>query len=107
MQPDDAYWQRPAEPVSGSAPAEPASQDGHSDAAPPTYQGPPPTAPPPWQWRPVRVVQPAPPRRLPEQDHAGIDTAEDRARTFTTQLALAASIIMIIMICVVCGRSIP
>ena len=69
------------------------------------YTGPPSSTPPPSGWRPARMVQPAPPRELPPQDHAGIDADEARARTLTLGLALVAGAIIVIVLCALCGRA--
>jgi hypothetical protein len=50
-------------------------------------------------------VQPAPPRQLPAQDHAGIDADEVRARTLTLGFALIAGAIIVIVMCALCGRA--
>lgn len=65
-----------------------------------SYQGPPPTTPPPPGWKPQVVVRPAPPRRLPAQDHAALDAAERAARRFTWVLAAIAGVIMLVVLCV-------
>jgi hypothetical protein len=125
---DDAYWRRPTDGASfadgGSAGGN--SVDGNSadgDSAlrghgsvpgpaassPPLislrYQGPPLSNPPPAGWRPTRIVEPAPPRRLPEQNHAGMDEQEARARTLSLGLAIVASAVLVIILCAVCGRT--
>jgi hypothetical protein len=69
------------------------------------YHGPPMSAPPPAGWRPPHVVEPAPPRRLPEQDHAAIDEQEARARTLSLGFAIVAGAVMVIVLCAVCGRT--
>ncbi|MDT5025374.1 MAG: hypothetical protein QOE61_1800 [Micromonosporaceae bacterium] len=121
VQPDDAYWRRPAE---DSSPADltrdPPPENTRPEDSPwagpgPTgqravlpglvYQGPPPTTPPPAGWRPPHVVEPAPPRRLPEQDHSAIDDQESRARTLTVGLAIVASAVVLIVLCALCGRA--
>ncbi|MCD0443681.1 hypothetical protein LO763_08600 [Glycomyces sp. A-F 0318] len=58
------------------------------------YQGPPASVPPPPGWRVEAVALPGEPRRLPAQDHAAIDAAEQRARLVTHWLALAAVALM-------------
>jgi hypothetical protein len=68
------------------------------------YQGPPATTAPPAEWRPPHVIQPAPPRRLPEQDHAAIDEDEARARTMTRGLAMVAGALLLVVLCSLCGR---
>jgi hypothetical protein len=49
------------------------------------------------------VVQPGPPRRLPPQDHAGLDTAERVARRFTWAVAAVAGVIALVVVCVLGG----
>ena len=85
---DDGQWRQP----SGSAP-------------PPGYQGPPSSNAPPADWRPPQVYQPAPPRRLPDQDHAAIDDDEARARTLTRGLAMVAGALLLVVLCSLCGRT--
>lgn len=68
------------------------------------YAGPPPTVVPPRGWRPPAVVAPHSPRELPYQDYDAIDAAEGRARTRTYGVGLVAGAIILIMLCVVCGR---
>lgn len=46
------------------------------------------------------VIRPAPPRRLPAQDHAALDAAERAARRFTWVLAASAGMIMLVVLCV-------
>ena len=88
---DDGQWQQqpnaqpPANPYQG-------------------YLGPPPTTAPPSGWQPPHVVQPAPPRRLPEQDHPAIDEDEARARTMTRGLAMVAGALLLVVLCSLCGR---
>jgi hypothetical protein len=69
------------------------------------YQGPPVWSAPPTDWRPTHVVEPALPRRLPEQNHAAIDDQEAKARTLSLGLAIVASAIMVIVLCAMCGRN--
>ncbi len=118
MQPDDdAYWRRPVTGT-GSSDGEAADHKtasdhgtarGSTDGPPPVinlhYQGPPPSNPPPAGWRPARVVQPAPPRRLPEQNHAAMDDQEARARTLSLGLAIVAGSVLVIILCAICGRT--
>jgi hypothetical protein len=102
VQPDDAYWRRPAD---GADPAaEP--QFPPADVRPrPFYQGPPTTTPPPTGWRPPHVVEPAPPRRLPAQDHDRIDAQEAQARTLSLGVAIVVGAVLVIVLCAVCGRT--
>jgi hypothetical protein len=110
VQPDDAYWRRPAENDFAADPARPPLPFGPPlpdlpDGPKLIYNGPPVSAPPPADWRPQHVVEPTPPRRLPEQDHAAIDEREARARTVTIGLSIVAGAVMLIILCAVCGRS--
>jgi hypothetical protein len=49
-------------------------------------------------------VQPAPPRRLPAQNHGAIDDDEAKARTLTRGLGLLVGAILLILLCALCGR---
>jgi hypothetical protein len=69
------------------------------------YQGPPPMTPPPAGWRPPYVVQPLPPRDLPQQDHTAIDAEEARARSLTQGIAMIAGAVLLIVLCALCGRA--
>jgi hypothetical protein len=60
--------------------------------------------PPPARWHPPHHTEPAPPRRLPTQDHDRIDTEEAQARTLTHGIALVAAAAMIVLTCLLCGR---
>lgn len=64
------------------------------------YPGPPPSTPPPPGWRPALVVRPAPPRRLPAQDHAALDAAERAARRLTWAVAASAGVLAVLVACV-------
>jgi hypothetical protein len=56
-------------------------------------------------WRPPVVVQAPPPRALPSQDPARLDAAEQQARTLTYGIAMVAGAIMIVLMLVLCARS--
>jgi hypothetical protein len=71
----------------------------------PPYQPPPPTLAPPTGWRTPRVVEPAAPRQLPVQDHAAIDAAEEQARAVTRLLGVAAGLVLVVIGCLLCGRT--
>ncbi|MET7822305.1 hypothetical protein [Micromonospora zamorensis] len=118
--PDD-YWRRPgtgADAVPNHPPATPPSgptnppQRGHADPAPsvPTgpppsgYAGPPPSVPPPSGWRPPVHLQPAPPRRLPPQDMADLDAAEQRSQRVTYGFGAAAAVVLVVLFCLLCSR---
>jgi hypothetical protein len=58
------------------------------------YDGPPVNVPPPPGWRVEAVALPGEPRRLPPQDHAAIDAAEQRARLVTHWITLLAVALM-------------
>lgn len=70
----------------------------------PAYEGPPKTAPPPTGWSVPHVVESAPPRRLPPQDHAAIDDAEARARVFTLGMGAVAGALILIALCALAGH---
>jgi len=70
------------------------------------YHGPPPTTPPPSDWRPPHIVEPAPPRRLPAQDHIRIDDEEARARILTRGIGIVVGAILIVVLCALCGREV-
>lgn len=65
-----------------------------SDGSDQGYEGPPVNVPPPPGWRVEAVALPGEPRRVPAQDHAAIDAAEQRARLLTHWLALVAVALM-------------
>lgn len=50
------------------------------------------------------MVAPHPPRELPWQDLEKVEAAEREARTVTYGIGLVAGAIMLIMLCVLCGR---
>ncbi len=68
------------------------------------YTPPPPTVPPPAGWQPPRLLTPAAPRELPDQDHAAIDRAEERARAVTAVVGIIATAVVIALLLVLCGR---
>jgi hypothetical protein len=94
VQPDDQYWRGQAD-TPASTPAQ---------RPDPEYAGPPTMTPPPPAWQPQRIVEPAPPRRLPPQDHAAIDADEARARTLTYGVGILAGAVLVILLCALCGR---
>jgi hypothetical protein len=49
--------------------------------------------------------EPAPPRDLPPQDHAELDTAEKSARTITYGIGMVAGAVLLIVICALCSRA--
>jgi hypothetical protein len=55
-------------------------------------------------WRPIHVVETAPPRALPEQDHAAIDAAEHAARTVTLAIGAASLVILTVLFAILCGQ---
>jgi hypothetical protein len=99
----DLAWRRPPAgsgaptPGSAAAPSEPTT-------APP-YTGPPRGTPPPPDWRPRLLVQPQPPRPLPPQDLAALDAQEREARTITYGIGLVAGAVLLIVLLVLCGRT--
>ena len=71
----------------------------------PAYQPPPPTVAPSAGWRTPRVLEPAAPRQLPVQNHAAIDLDEERARALTRVLGVAAGLVLVVIGCLLCGRT--
>ena len=45
-----------------------------------------------------------PPRALPEQDHAAIDAAEQRAHRVTVTVGAVAAIVLALLFAVLCGQ---
>ncbi|MFJ1538074.1 hypothetical protein ACIODS_05975 [Micromonospora chalcea] len=68
------------------------------------YAGPPPSTPPPPGWRPPVHVQPAPPRRLPPQDMAAMDQAEQRAQRLTYGVGAVVAVVLVLLTCLLCSR---
>lgn len=68
------------------------------------YAGPPANVPPPPGWRPPLYVQPAPPRRLPPQDMAAMDHAEQQAQRVTYGLGGLAAVVLVVLVCLLCSR---
>ncbi|MFB9237186.1 hypothetical protein ACFFWC_16750 [Plantactinospora siamensis] len=62
------------------------------------------STPPPPGWRPPVHVEAAPPRPLPPQDAAALDAEERGARTITTGVALVATAILVVVVCLLCSR---
>jgi hypothetical protein len=58
------------------------------------YDGPPVNVPPPPGWRVEAVALPSAPRVLPQQDHAAINAAEQRARLVTHWITLVSVALM-------------
>jgi len=94
---DDDFWRRPAPGAEGQpVPAtEPVS-------AP--YTGAPRSTPPPHGWRPPLVIQPAPPRKLPEQDLERLDREEQAATILTKGIGMFAGAVIIALLLIFCGR---
>ena len=69
-----------------------------------SYPGPPMSVPPPPDWRPPTVVQPAPPRRLPAQDHAALDAAERAAGRVTLAVSGVAGAIALLLVVALLSR---
>lgn len=93
---EDTAWRRPS------------GEDPDPEASPPSgvpYSGPPGSVPPPPGWRPEFVVQPPPPRELPQQDHSWLDIQEAAARTVTYAVGLVAGAIMLVAMLALCGRA--
>ena len=68
------------------------------------YTPPPPTVAPPAGWRPPQVVNPPAPRQLPPQDHAAIDAAEESARALTRTVGILATLVLVFIVMLLCGR---
>ncbi|MGQ5260490.1 hypothetical protein ACTWLT_07010 [Micromonospora sp. ZYX-F-536] len=98
--PDD-YWRRPGTGGDEAADQPPAAP-GSAPASP--YAGPPPSTPPPAGWRPPVHLQPAPPRRLPPQDMAGLDAAEQRSQRVTYGFGAVAGVVLVVLVCLLCSR---
>ncbi len=89
----DAYWRRPAEETTRAEEA---------PVAPEPYTGPPPTTPPPAEaWRGPVITPPAPPRQLPEQDHAALDAEDERSRAVTLGVGILAGAVLLVLLIVV------
>jgi hypothetical protein len=103
----DNPWARPG-PGAGPDPADGGSRPagGWSGYAvnPGGYTGPPPTTPPPLGWRPPVYVQAPPPRRLPAQDMATMDKAEQQAQRLTYSFGAVAAVVLVLLTCLLCGR---
>jgi hypothetical protein len=98
---DDEYWQRPDPEHTGARPpAAPAPKPARS------YDGPPRTPRPSPFWRPPTVAHPPPPRTMPGQDIDALDEAEGAARTMTYGVGLVAGAIALILMCLLCARTI-
>lgn len=108
--PEDEFWRRPTpDHPAGDADSERTGDAASSSGRPATtaaggYAGPPPTIPPPPGWRPPVHVQPAPPRRLPPQDMAAMDDAEQRAQRVTYGIGAVAAVVLVILTCLLCSR---
>ncbi|MFF0150242.1 hypothetical protein [Micromonospora sp. NPDC005203] len=98
--PDD-YWRRP-----GTGDEAVAAQPSASSTSTPAsgYVGPPPTVPPPAGWRPPVHLRPAPPRRLPPQDMAELDVAEQRSQRVTYGFGVGAAVVLVVVVCLLCSR---
>ncbi|RKN43551.1 hypothetical protein [Micromonospora endolithica] len=105
----DHYWRRP-DPTSQRPTNPPQPPEGRAGPArrpgdgADGYAGPPPTTPPPVGWRPPVHVQPPPPRRLPPQDAADLDAAEQRAQRVTQGVGVAVAVVLVLLVCLLCSR---
>jgi hypothetical protein len=86
----------------GTARAPGSSASGYTASG---YTGPPRADPPPHGWRTPVVVQPAGPRTLPPQDPDRLDAEEQSARTLTYGVAMVAGAVMVLLVLVLCGRT--
>jgi hypothetical protein len=93
----DDYWRRPAD----GAPERPGPPPPPATAP---YTGAPRSAPPPHGWRPPTVVQPAPPRVLPQQDEARLDREEQAATILTKGVGIFAGAVILVLLLIFCGR---
>jgi hypothetical protein len=91
------YWRRPA----GSTEQQPAPV-AEPVSAP--YTGAPRSLPPPHGWRPPLVIQPAPPRALPPQDHERLDREDQAATILTKGIGLFAGAVIVTLLMLFCGR---
>ncbi|MGC4745627.1 hypothetical protein ACLQ28_08180 [Micromonospora sp. DT201] len=98
--PDD-YWRRPGTGDEAAADLPPAAPMTTPASG---YAGPPPSVPPPTGWRPPVHQQPAPPRRLPPQDMAGLDVAEQQSQRVTYGFGAAAGVVLVVVVCLLCSR---
>ncbi|MBM0234922.1 hypothetical protein JNW91_25810 [Micromonospora sp. STR1_7] len=98
--PDD-YWRRPA---TGDGDATDQPSAGRRPAPTSGYAGPPPSTPPPAGWRPPVHLEATPPRRLPAQDMAGLDAAEQRSQRVTYGFGAAAGVVLVMVVCLLCSR---
>ncbi|MFF0654659.1 hypothetical protein [Micromonospora tulbaghiae] len=105
----DSPWARPEAAdgwtVAGGAwPGSPGGGPSGGGPPPSGYAGPPPSTPPPPGWRPPVHVQPSPPRRLPPQDMAAMDQAEQRAQRLTYGIGAAVAVVLVLLTCLLCSR---
>ena len=61
-------------------------------------------APPP-DWRPRVLIQPPPPHQLPPQDLDALDAQEREQRTITYGVGLLAGAILLVVLLILCGRT--
>ncbi|MCZ7425906.1 hypothetical protein O7607_09200 [Micromonospora sp. WMMA1949] len=100
----ESPWARP-EAAGGWTVAGGAWPGSPGGGPPPSgYAGPPPSTPPPPGWRPPVHVQPSPPRRLPPQDMAAMDQAEQRAQRLTYGIGAAVAVVLVLLTCLLCSR---
>ncbi|HEX6969795.1 MAG TPA: translation initiation factor 2 [Micromonosporaceae bacterium] len=95
----DAYWRRPRD-----HPDRPAANPDDGTPTPPAYAGPPSSSPPAPDWHPPIYREVPPPRRLPAQDLARLDAEERRARSVTYGLGIAAAVVLLVALCLLCSR---
>ncbi len=69
------------------------------------YEGPPRPSPPSPHWRPPTIAQPPPPRAMPAQEMDALDEAEGSARTVTYGVGLVAGAIALVLMCLLCART--
>jgi hypothetical protein len=93
---DEQVWRRP--PAGQPASTPPSS-------SPPAYTGPPRGRPADASWRLPTVIQVPPARKLPPQDDVVIDVQEQQARTVTYGVGMIAGAIVLIVLFILCGRT--
>jgi hypothetical protein len=104
---DDQQWRRPIEPTrpAGDSPDGQGTGGNPPAHTPPVYTGPPRTTPPSPDWRPRTLIQVPPPRRMPAQDGARLDSQEREARTITYGIGMVAGAVLFIVLIVLCARA--
>ncbi|BCJ58719.1 hypothetical protein Jiend_21410 [Micromonospora endophytica] len=50
-------------------------------------------------------LRPTPPRQLPAQDMAALDTEEQRAQQVTRAVGIVAIVVLLLVVCLLCTRA--